>query len=91
MRVCVDSEDDKPNKTANSRPKEHRHKNGFDDSAEQFTVILEKEVIEFFARYWCALCRWLCSGGSAAIVWRVVRGLFFVVGGGGCRCVFISQ
>lgn len=91
MRIFVDNEDYKSNKTANKRRNEHRQENGFDDSAEQFTVILEKEVIEFFARYWCALCRWLCSGGSAAIVWRVVRGLCFVVGGGGCRCVFISQ
>lgn len=72
---------------ANSGPNEHRHQNGFDDSAEEFVVIFEKESVEFFARQWCALWRWLCSGGSAAIVWRAVRGLRLVVAGGGCRCV----
>ena len=91
MRIYLDDRDYKSNKTANKRRNEHRHENGFDDSAEQFAVILRKEVVEFFACHWRALCRWLCSGGSAAIVWRAFCGLCFVVAGGGCRCFFISQ
>lgn len=83
--------DETSHDAANSGPNEHRHENGFDDSAKEFVVVFEKQSVEFFARQWCALCRWLRLRGSAAIVWRVFCVLCFVVTGGGCRGVFISQ
>ena len=79
--------DETSHDAANSGPNEHRRENGFDDSTEHLVVVFEKQSVKFFARQWCALCRWLRLRGSAAIVWRVFCGFCFVVAGGGFCCV----